>query len=361
MNKLALKKLIAAMRDNDMSQFLISDPSTIDYLVGYYTDPGERLLLLSIKSNGQMQLILNRLFPTFKEKDNLTIKYYNDGEPIIKELAEGLESGKIGIDKNWPSHFLIDLIKQYPNGEYINGSLLVDKIRAIKSKEEIDIMREASHRNDQVIQALIKKINASTSENELKEYLASLYKEYKCEGFSFEPIIAYGPHGADPHHNTDDSLPQVGHSIIIDIGSRYNGYCSDMTRTLFFGEVSNKHKEIYQTVLKANEEAIKQVKPGVSFASIDLAARKIIEDAGYGEYFTHRTGHFIGRDVHEYGDVSQHNHDLVEVGNVFSIEPGIYLPGEMGVRIEDLVVVTETGCEVINLASKELTILPNKK
>ncbi|MGF3067309.1 M24 family metallopeptidase [Facklamia sp. P12950] len=360
MNKLATKKLLDAMQKKDISQFLISDPSTIDYLVGYHTDPGERLLLLSIKRNGQMQLILNQLFPTFKEKDNLAIKYYNDGEPIIKELAEALEAGNIGIDKNWPSHFLINLMKQHPNAEYVNGSPLVDKIRAIKSKEEIDIMREASHRNDQVMQALIKKIDATTSENEIKEQLASLYKEYECDGFSFEPIIAYGPHGADPHHSTDDSLPQVGQSIIIDIGSSYKGYCSDMTRTVFFGEVSDKHKEIYQTVLKANEEAIKQVKPGVSFASIDLTARKIIEDAGYGEYFTHRTGHFIGRDVHEYGDVSQHNHNKVEVGNVFSIEPGIYLPGEMGVRIEDLVVVTETGCEVINLANKELTILPNK-
>ncbi|MGX7108951.1 M24 family metallopeptidase [Facklamia miroungae] len=359
MNDLAITKLLSSMKETKITQLLISDPLSIEYLVGYYTDPGERLLLLSIKHNGQLELILNGLFPAFEERSNLSIQRYHDGEQIIPKLAQNLSAVKIGIDKNWPSHFLIELMAHQPKYDYVNGSFLIDKIRAIKTKEEIDKMREASYRNDQVMQALIQKLDAHTTENDMKDHLALLYKEYECDGFSFEPIIAYGPHGADPHHSTDDSLPHVGQSVIIDIGSRYKGYCSDMTRTIFFGTVSKKHEEIYQTVLRANLEAIKHVKPGVSFASIDLAARKVIEDAGYGPYFTHRTGHFIGKDVHEYGDVSQYNNEIVQAGNVFSIEPGIYLPGEMGVRIEDLVIVTETGCEVINLANKDLTVIPN--
>ena len=130
-----------------------------------------------------------------------------------------------------------------------------------------------------------------------------------------------------------------------------------MTRTVFLKEASDKAKEVFEIVLEANKRAINTVKPGVRFCDIDAAARDYIASKGYGEYFTHRTGHSIGIDVHDYGDVSAINKDVVEPGMIFSIEPGIYLPGEIGVRIEDLVLVTEDGCEVLNKADKEICIL----
>ena len=342
------------MKKAQMDAMIISDPVSIDYLIDYYTQPGERLFALILTQSGQMTLILNQLFPSRSGDQRVSVISYHDGDPILEQITLILDQGTIGIDKNWPSHFLIDLMKLKPDFNFVQGSPIIDRIRSIKTNEEVALLRQASHRNDQVMKELIDHLAANRTEEEMVEYLGHLYEKYECQGFSFEPIIAYGPNGADPHHTTDKSIPQLGQSIVLDIGSRYNGYCSDMTRTVFWGKASPEYKTIYKTVLNANLAAIEHVHPGVSFASIDQAARSIIEAAGYGPYFTHRTGHSIGREVHEAGDVGPDNHQLVEVGQVFSIEPGIYLPGKMGVRIEDLVVVTHDGCEVLNQANKEL-------
>ena len=141
------------------------------------------------------------------------------------------------------------------------------------------------------------------------------------------------------------------------MGCKYNGYCSDMTRTVFFKKVSERQEFIYNLVRKANETAESIIKPGVRLCDIDKAARDVIANEGYGEYFTHRLGHFIGRDVHEYGDVSAAFDLPVEEGMIFSIEPGVYLPGEFGVRVEDLVIVTKDGCEILNHYTKELQVI----
>jgi Xaa-Pro dipeptidase len=146
-------------------------------------------------------------------------------------------------------------------------------------------------------------------------------------------------------------------SVILDIGCIKNSYCSDMTRTIFYKQASKEMECIYHIVLEANQKAIEKIQPGVSCREIDLTARKIISAAGYGEYFIHRTGHFIGLEDHEYGDISSENSVLLEPGMIFSIEPGIYLPGKFGVRIEDLVVVTKNGCEILNTYTKDLTVI----
>ena len=239
----------------------------------------------------------------------------------------------------------------------VNAAYLVDDLRAIKSPEEQELMREASALNDQATLALINLVADGLPESEMVSELAGIYQRLGCQGFSFEPIIAYGANGADPHHETNDDRPQSGDSVVIDIGSSYKGYCSDMTRTVFYGEPDEESRRVYETVRQAQEAAIKAVRPGATFASIDRAARQVIEEAGYGEYFTHRTGHFIGREVHEAGDVSEFNQAKAQVGQIFSIEPGIYLPGKVGVRIEDLVLVTETGCQVLNQVSKDLIVV----
>ncbi|HBG67376.1 MAG TPA: peptidase M24 family protein, partial [Kandleria vitulina] len=163
--------------------------------------------------------------------------------------------------------------------------------------------------------------------------------------------------GADPHHVGDDSRLKEGDSIIVDMGCIYNGYCSDMTRTFFYKSVSEKQKDVYNLVLKAQLAAEAAIKPGLKLSDIDKVARDIISEAGYGEEFNHRLGHFIGRLTHEAGDVSSANDAIIKPGMIFSIEPGVYLPGEFGVRIEDLVLVTEDGCKVLNHYPKELMIL----
>ncbi len=355
-----LDTILEQMNQQHLSHLIISDPFSIDYLIGYYTDPGERLLLLVLQADGQMRLILNRLFPPFQpqtRQENLQVDYYNDGEAILELLSKKIDFRKTGVDKKWPSIFLIELMNHSPHMQVVHGSPIIDQLRAVKTPAEIEKMTDASKRNDQAMQEVINLLKKAYTEIEMVDQLAKIYTALDCDGFSFEPIIAYGPNGADPHHITDDSKPEPGQSVVIDIGSSRHGYCSDMTRTVFYGQPSQRDQEIYHTVLEANLAAIKQIKPGVTFASIDQAARQVIEEAGYGEYFTHRTGHFIGREVHEYGDVGPFNEAKVEVGNVFSIEPGIYLPGEMGVRIEDLVVVTEDGCQLLNHYPKELIII----
>ena len=353
-----LEALVQGIKAAGIAQQLVTDPSSIAYLIGYETQPGERLLLLKVAADGRHQLYLNQLFPLASGLEHdIEVVTYRDGEPVISWLAQSLAPGKTGIDKVWPSHFLLDLMAERQDLQPVNAAYLVDDLRAIKSPEEQELMREASALNDQATLALINLVADGLPESEMVSELAGIYQRLGCQGFSFEPIIAYGANGADPHHETNDDRPQPGDSVVIDIGSSYKGYCSDMTRTVFYGEPDEESRRVYETVRQAQEAAIKAVRPGVTLASIDRAARQVIEEAGYGEYFTHRTGHFIGREVHEAGDVSEFNQAQAQVGQIFSIEPGIYLPGKVGVRIEDLVLVTETGCQVLNQVSKDLIVV----
>lgn len=359
-----IEKLIAAMHSKHVTNQLIADPISIEYFTGYYTHPGERLLLLNIAIDGKHQLYLNQLFPSAQLDhaiaSQIDIITYKDGEPVIAILAHHLLQGLTGIDKIWPAHFLLTLMSEHPTLNPVNSAYLVDDLRAIKTPEEQALMQEASRLNDMAMERLIALVPQGLSEADMVRCLADIYQEVGCKGFSFEPIIAYGANGADPHHETNEDTPRLGEAIVLDIGSHYQGYCSDMTRTVFYGEPDEESLNIYRIVQQANEAAIAKVRPGVSFAEIDRTARQIIEDAGYGEYFTHRTGHFIGRELHEAGDVSSFNHELAQVGQIFSIEPGIYLPGKIGVRIEDLVLVTETGCTVLNRVTKDPLILQPK-
>lgn len=353
-----LNRLTEEMTKNGISNMIISDPYSIKYLINYYTQPGERLLAFLAKADGQHLLILNQLFPQAKESDSYQIITYRDGENIIKIMADHLLAGKTSIDKYWPSSFLIDLMEQANQLQAVNASHIIDDMRAIKEANEIDLMRQASHLNDQAMGEIIKALEDKISEQEAADKLATIYKELDNEGPSFDLIIAYGPNGADPHHTTSSSLPEKGDTVVLDIGGTYQGYVSDMTRTVFYGQPTEEALKVYNLVLEANLAAIASVKPGVPISDIDAAGRKVIEAAGYGPYFTHRIGHFIGQEVHEAGDVSEFNDNLTQVGQIFSIEPGIYLEGKLGVRIEDLVLVTEDGVEVLNHYPKEAIIIP---
>ncbi|WP_074010971.1 M24 family metallopeptidase [Romboutsia timonensis] len=181
--------------------------------------------------------------------------------------------------------------------------------------------------------------------------------DINIEAKEIAPIIAYGANGADPHAHCGSAKLKEGDCVILDIGCIKDNYCSDMTRTVFYKSAPEKAKEVFNIVLEANKRAIAMVKPGVRFCDIDNAAREYITEKGYGKYFTHRTGHSIGIETHDMGDVSSINTDILKPGMIFSVEPGIYLPGEFGVRIEDLVLVTEDGHELLNKYNKELNII----
>ncbi|SNS73401.1 Xaa-Pro dipeptidase [Anaerovirgula multivorans] len=352
-----LAKILKSMEDSNLKQIIVSDPASIFYLTGKWIHPGERMLALYINSKGNNKLFVNRLFP-INEDLGVEIVSFDDTDNCIKILSDSLMKDEpVGIDKNWPSRFLIRLMELNGAASYVNSSLIVDRVRMIKDNEEIEFMRNASRLNDMAMEKLKMAALSGHSEKDLAQVLLSIYKEVGADGFSFEPIIAYGANAANPHHSNGDKIPSAGDSIILDIGCVKNSYCSDMTRTVFYKSASERFKEIFNIVLEANKRAIEMIKPGVRFCDIDFAARNYIDSKGYGEYFTHRTGHSIGIEVHDFGDVSSVNTDTVQPGMIFSIEPGIYLPGAVGVRIEDLVLVTESGCEVLNKADKDFIII----
>lgn len=352
-----LESILEKMKAENLEQMIISDPASIFYLTGKWIHPGERMLALYISTRGEHKLFVNKLFP-ITEDLGVEIVWFDDTNNAVEILSEAILKDKaVGVDKNWPARFLIGLMELKAGSSYVNGSLIVDRVRMIKDEAEKDFMREASRLNDLAMEKLKNEVTKGHSEKELMQVLQGIYKELGTDGFSFEPILGFGANAANPHHSNTDKVAEIGDSIILDIGCAKNSYCSDMTRTVFLKEASDKAKEVFEIVLEANKRAIDTVKPGVRFCDIDAAARDYIASKGYGEYFTHRTGHSIGIDVHDYGDVSAINTDKVEPGMIFSIEPGIYLPGEIGVRIEDLVLVTEDGCEVLNKADKELCIL----
>ncbi|QNO15820.1 aminopeptidase P family protein [Alkalicella caledoniensis] len=356
MHKERIGKVLKAMKEQNIPQMLVSDPPSIFYLLGKWIHPGERMLVLYLNDQGEHRLFINELFPVYEDLGVVKV-WFKDTDKSVELVAKHVDTGTVGIDKNWPARFLLELMAVKSDCTYVNGSPIIDGIRTMKDDTEKDLMRKSSTLNDAAMGKVVELISSEYTEKKVVQELLSIYEELGTEGPSFSPIIAYGANGADPHHGPDNSVLKEGDSIIIDIGTKYNSYCSDMTRTVFYRSVSPKAREVYNIVREANARAISVIKPGVRFCDIDAAARDYIEEKGYGKYFTHRTGHSIGIEVHDFGDVSSVNTDCVAPGMIFSIEPGIYLTGDFGVRIEDLVMVTEDGCEVLNKFTKDLIVV----
>lgn len=357
-----VNNVLAAMKAQDVPQLIISDPAVIFYLTGTWILPGERMLVLYINENGSHKMLVNDLFQQSKDL-GVEIVYYNDTQDGVEILSKFMEANKpVGIDKNWPARFLLRLQELGCGSKFVNSSAIVDGVRLIKNADEQERMRIASKLNDQVMAKLIPSLSEDYSELELKDLLHKMYLDVGCQDFSFEPITAFGGNAADPHHRPDDTRGQYGQCVVLDIGGMKDDYCSDMTRTVFLGEVSDRQREIYEIVREANLRGIAAAKPGARMCDVDNAARGYITEKGYGKYFTHRTGHSIGMEVHEAGDVSAVNQAVIRPGQVFSVEPGIYLPEEgIGVRVEDLVMITEDGCEVLNSFPKDLIVVPFHK
>ena len=352
--------ILSKMKEQGITHALVSDPYSIFYLTGFLENPGERFFAILLDENGNHKLFLNILFP-LEEDLGLEIVSYSDTDDIISKVAEYIPDGtKLGIDKIFPARFLLPLMDKLPKTKFVDVSVLVDTTRMLKDEEEKELMRISSELNDKACQFVIDNITERTTEKDLVKKLLAYYEEIGVEGTSFPPIIAFGDNGANPHGMPGDRKPKPGESVIVDIGGIKDKYCSDMTRTVFFKQPTPEDREVFEIVLEAVKRGTALVKPGTRLCDIDAACRDYITEKGYGEYFTHRTGHQIGLEDHEYGDVSSTNEMVCEPGMIFSIEPGIYLPGRMGVRIEDLVLVTEDGVEVLNKLNKEFVVVGEK-
>lgn len=351
-----MKRLLLEMRRRGMTELIVSEPAALWYLTGESIHPGERLTVLVIDENGGALWVRNRLFPLKKElsagakleADTINDRPYSDGEDPIGILAGVLSKGVCGVDKTWHAHFLLSLMEARRDMTFVNGSEAVDAVRAVKDADEILLMRKASAINDRAMVRLIQELHEGITEKETAARLLDIYDDEGAEGFSFPPVISFGAHGADPHHEPDDTPLVKNTAVLLDIGCRKNGYASDMTRTLFYGTPTEEEVQVHRIVAGAQKLAVSMIHPGVPLASLDRAAREWISRAGYGEAFTHRLGHFIGITAHEAGEVAGTSPLIAEPGMIFSIEPGIYLPGKFGVRIEDLVLVTDEGHELLN-------------
>ena len=357
MKKERVKKVLEEMENQGIDQLLVTDPTSIYYLTGHFENPWERFWAFYVNRDGSYRVIANRLF-SLTEIDDADILWYSDGESAVEKfrpLVDGAQT--LSVDGTMAAKFLLEMMEKKVAAGYRDGSEVMKRVRACKDSHEQEKMADVSEINDAAMAEFQKLIREGVTELDIADAMLKIYKSLGADGYSFEPLIAFGANAALGHHAPDKTVLKKGDCLLFDVGCKKDGYCADMTRTFFFGEPDEESRKVYETVLAAQKAAEAVIRPGIALKEVDKVARDIITEAGYGAYFTHRLGHFIGYDVHEAGDVSPTSDIIARPGMVFSIEPGVYLPGKVGVRIEDLVIVTEDGVRILNHYPKELQVI----
>jgi Xaa-Pro dipeptidase len=356
MNRQRLQNMLDNLAAEGLTQMVICDPATIYYLTGQWVHPYERLLALLLRSDGGHQFFANSLFYVMDDPDAPLVRFSDTDDGVALIAAHTDHAKPLGIDKDWPARFLLHLMELGAATGYVNASACADRARACKDAAEQALMREASRINDLCMARFKALLHEGVTEREVADQIPRIYLEEGADGVSFAPIVGFGGNAADAHHEPDDTPLRPGDCVVLDVGCIKDGYCSDMTRTFFYKEVSDKHRQIYELVRRANEAAEALVRPGVRLCDLDAAARGLIAAEGYGPQFTHRLGHSIGFECHEAGDVSASNTDQARRDDLFH-RAGHLSCGNIGVRIEDLVLVTKDGMECLNHYSKELEVL----
>ena len=362
-------------RLNDMTDWLIEhqqdfayihSPSNVFYLTNFHCEPHERLLGLFIVPNHEPFLVCPGMEVSQAREAGWTydIIGYSDSEQPFDFIHEALKARGVqdpqqaSIEKATLAYERAEeLQKRYPGLSFQAAEDALNELRLIKDESEIEVLREAAALADFGVETGVKALREGITEMEV---LATIEFELKKKGIremSFSTMVLFGEKSGQPHGNPGQRKLKKGDLVLFDLGVVLNGYCSDITRTVAYGDVNEKQKAIYETVLRAQNESLNISRPGTRLGDIDLAARNVITEAGYGDYFPHRIGHGIGIEVHEYPSMSEKNDSLLQVGMTYTIEPGIYLPEVGGVRIEDDVLVTEKGYETLTKYPKELQII----
>ena len=343
------------IEDKDVDYVFLTPDSNMYYVSGYDGKIHERHFFLVI-SQDEKFFFIPELYEE-QVKNNTWIdefETWSDSENPREKLERKLDaekSGKILFSENMQSRFLLDLTNIFSDADYGLAGEVFENLRITKNREEIQCIRESSKILDEVVEEIrrIEEEIVGQTEDELAEIIEEKMFDKGAEKTSFNTIASSGQNGAKPHYEHGEKTIESGEPVVLDFGCYMDHYPSDQTRTLVFGnEPSEKFKEVHEIVREAQQTAVEKVEPGVKAKEVDRAARKVIEEAGYREEFIHRTGHGVGLEIHEPPFINQENSRELEEGMVFSVEPGIYIEGEFGVRIEDLVVVTEDGCERLN-------------
>ena len=336
---------------------ILSDPVTVNYLIGFDCDPHERQMFLFVYENQEPNLFVPALEVARAQASlNFPVFGYMDSENPWKKIKDGLkntDSTTVYAEFDHLNVTKFQGLQRVFSGRFENITPYIQQLRLIKSADEIQKMMVAGSYADKAVNIGFENISLDHTETDI---IAQIDFAMKREGYemSFDTMVLTGDNAANPHGIPGANKVEKDALLLFDLGVLVNGYASDMTRTVAVGQPDQFKKDIYQLTLEAQEAALAFIKPGVTAHEVDRAARSVIEKAGYGQYFNHRLGHGIGMDVHEFPSIMEGNDMVIQEGMCFSVEPGIYIPGKVGVRIEDCGVVTKDGFDLFTSTSKDL-------
>jgi Xaa-Pro aminopeptidase len=336
---------------------MVTNLVNVRYLTGYTGSNGAALIGPSVRT-----FVTDfRYLEQAAEEVDASFDRRRAAHELIEAVLDALPAGelRLGFEE---AHMSVSehasLRERLPDRvELVGLDGLVERLRAVKAPEEVAAIRAASALASAAFEQLISERFIGRTERELAMALEYEMRRRGAERASFEPIVATGPHGALPHASPRETEVRRGELVVIDWGAQLDGYCSDCTRTVAAGSADGRGAEIYELVLEAQLVGVQAVAAGAPTRDVDAVARAVIDAAGFGQRFGHGLGHGVGLEVHERPRLAQRSDAVLEAGNVVTVEPGVYLPGELGVRIEDLVAVTDEGGEILTPLSKVLTVV----
>jgi Xaa-Pro aminopeptidase len=347
----------------ELDALLLTPGAGLRYLTGYDALPLERLTCLVIPAVGDIVLVAPGLEVAAAEASpvgelGIEVRGWAETDDPYALVASLLPSGGVvGLDDQMAAAQVLALRSAMPDVEQTLAGTVLRELRMIKSADEVRALRRAAEAIDRVHARIPEWLRAGRTEREVGGDIAEGILEAGHARVDFV-IVGSGPNGASPHHELSDRRIEHGDTVVVDIGGTMpSGYCSDCTRTYSVGEPPADFVAYYEPLKRAQGAAVEHVRPGVTAESVDRAAREVLVAAGYGDQFIHRTGHGIGLETHEEPYIVSGNTELLQPGMAFSVEPGVYLPGRHGARIEDIVVVTEDGVESLNQCSRELEVI----
>ena len=357
-----IENLKVKIKEAGLGGVLVCPSKEMIYLAGFSPMMCERFQGLFVPAEGESFYICNLLYQSEVEENIKGLKVYTwrDGEEMTDVVKEhlnksGMSGKKIGVNSTAQAFNVLEMMDKL-NETFVNAKGVFEEARIIKTREEIDDLRKAAEIADAAFDAVVKFIKPGMAEREIADFLTNTMSSLGgAIGFC---IVASGPNGSYPHYTGKDRIIQNKDLIVLDFGCVYKNMNSDMTRTVFVGGYTDEQKKVYDIVLKSNLAGEAAAVDGAYIPDVDKAARDVIDNEGYGEYFTTRLGHGIGYMGHEAPDIKKNNYRKLEKGMAFSIEPGIYLTGNFGVRIEDIVVIGLDGkTEILNKAAKNLIVI----
>jgi Xaa-Pro aminopeptidase len=356
-----LRRATAEATAQGFAAMVVAPSPDLAYLTGYEPMPMERPTLLVLRDDRDPVMLVPELEQPLAAASSagavVELVGWSDGDDPYTAAAHLLEpQGRVAVgDRLWASHVL-GLQEVLPGLTFEPASPVIGRLRAVKDDDELAALRRAARGADETFRQICSSTFLGRREEEIAADLADLLVEHGHAYADFT-IVASGPNSASPHHEPSGRTILPRDVVVMDFGGELGGYFSDTTRTVVVGEPPNGFERVYDTVRRAQEAACEAVRPGVPCQDVDRAARQIIDDAGLGARFIHRTGHGIGREVHEPPYIVEGNEWVLEPGTTFSVEPGVYLQDSFGVRIEDIVAVTEDGVERLNRSTRELKVV----